>query len=250
VATLHEAGVQSIHLALNGAVSSREGNLIANTTTVTFRDGVSREAADVAFASSGASDSTRILGVDVISHAFAGIEMVEVGGSAGGVTLEAGSLRADTTQLVVSTGDEGGEVGVRGDIATTFIGGAGDDVFTGGDAGSTYMGGGGRNLFHGGSGNDTFFVAGSEDGYDVVFDDGGRDTFLLSGDLTAGLFGDDLIIQSRDGGYTLRVVDWRLSGGGDTLILNGETLDPNVIGAFAGDPAALPPQNGDWLLAA
>ncbi|WP_439470999.1 hypothetical protein [Brevundimonas sp.] len=240
--TLAELGVISINLALNGAASTNAGNFIANTTTVVMADGTVRDAADVAFASSGASDQARMIEVNVSSHVLAeGLELVTVSNGAGDVVLDVEDLDANTDLLVVGAAQEGGRITVHGDVATTFLGGLGDDTFVGGDAGSTFMGGGGDNLFIGGEGDDTYMIDSGNSGFDTIANTDGADTFVLNGSFAFEVVDGDLFIRSTESDYGVRVIDWATTGANDTLLLNGETVDVSSL---------LAPTDPDWMLAA
>lgn len=241
--TLAQLGVLSINLGLNGAASTNAGNFIANTTTVVMSDGTVRDAADVAFASSGASDQARMIAVNVASHVLtSGLELVTVSNGAGDVVLDIEDLAEGTELLVIGAAQEGGTITVQGDIATTFLGGLGDDVFIGGDASSTFMGGGGSNLFVGGEGSDTYMIDSGNSGFDTVANTDGADTFVLNGSFAFEMVEGDLLIRSLDSDYGVRVVDWETTGADDTVLLNGQVVDVASLLPATVDP--------DWMLAA
>lgn len=236
-------GITSIDLGLNGNASSQAGNFVANTTLVRFADGTIHDASDVAFASSSASDETRMIAADVTSYVLGGgLEVVTVADGAEDVSLERGDLDEDTDLLVVTASESGGMVTVSDDIATTFLGGAGDDIFIGGDADSTFMGGGGHNVFVGGAGDDAYILDSIATGSDVIANGEGADTYVLTGDFEFAFQGSDLLIRSLDSDYQVRVTDWTNAGGDDAVLLNGAEVDLAALVAGHGQ--------SEWFMAA
>ena len=143
-----------------------------------------------------------------------------------------------------------------GDGHDTLWGNAGDDELYGGGDGDTILGGEGNDLLNGGTGGDHLIGGPGDDryvfnagwGYDVIYEESGRDEIrfaagLTGDDIAIHRLGDDLAFLDTTTGSNLIVSGWytQPDAGIETVIFaDGRRLDSDAIHA-----ATLHQQGGD-----
>lgn len=156
--SLNDLGISAIGVDLNGAQSVVAGNLVLNTSRVTFMDGSVHQVDDVSFASSNLVADVNFLNAHTKVVTQSGMAVVMMDETDAALSVRAGDLPTGVSRVSVSAGAGHDVIEVAAPMAAILTGGSGYSEFFGNDAGDLFKAGSGTSVFHGGRGADTFVV--------------------------------------------------------------------------------------------